>query len=418
MEEQFSVRFITFTDGERYPLLLDQQKQPHWYATLFATTQIRNACKAPNTIAAVLAAIRILLSWSTSRGQGLESRFSQRNFLAGHELESIRFYAQIKADESDIYKISNLSRKKEKTRSIFKSSEERISSGTQYIRLTYIADYLEWLAIRLVEREARHVDAETLKTIKRMSDNLRALRPQRKMRSREQARKGLTEEQQKALLDVVQPKSASNPFSHEFQIRNQLIVLLLYHLGLRAGELLALKVSDFDFLNNTVLVARRHDNPNDTRNYQPVVKTIDRCIPLSEQLIKAVSSYILGDRRKFPAAKRHDYLFVVHQTGPFAGQPISLKGLAKLFQELRTINHDLFKHLTPHVLRHTANDRFSALMDKSGVSPAEEEKMRSYLMGWKEGSGSAGTYTRRHIERKAREAALALQNPLQGGCNV
>ncbi len=28
-------------------------------------------------------------------------------------------------------------------------------------------------------------------------------------------------------------------------------------------------------------------------------------------------------------------------------------------------------------------------MDRSGASSAKEEKMRSYLMGWKEGSGTA-----------------------------
>jgi integrase len=417
MAEQFSVRFIRFLDGERYPLLLDPRGQPHWYATLFATTQIRNASKTPNTIAAVLAAIRILLSWSHVRGQDLEHRFTQKDFLTEHELESIRCYTQIKAEQHE-NNLIKLSRNTEKTRGVFSSTEHRISSSTQYIRLTYIADYLEWLAIRLVERDARHVDTATLKTIKRMSDSLRARRPQKMMKSREQARKGLTEEQQEALLKVVQPGSANNPFSEELQVRNQLIVWLLYHLGLRAGELLSLRVSDFDFMKNTLLVARRHDNPNDVRTYQPVVKTFDRRIPLSEGLIKAVSNYILGTRRLFFAAKRHDYLLVVHRRGPFAGQPISLKGLDKVFQELQAANPDLLRHLTPHVLRHTANDRLSALMDKNKVSPAEEEKMRSYLMGWKEGSGTASTYTRRHIERKAQEVALLLQKPFQGDSHV
>lgn len=96
MEEEFSVRFITFSNGERYPLLLNNQKKPHWYATLYATTQIRNASKAPNTIAAVLAAIRVLFAWTVSQGQNLEYRFSQRNFLNEYELESIRSYSQTK----------------------------------------------------------------------------------------------------------------------------------------------------------------------------------------------------------------------------------------------------------------------------------------------------------------------------------
>lgn len=416
MTDQFSVRFIKFLDGERYPLLV-VHGQPHWYATLFVTCQIRNASKAPNTMTAVLGAIRILLNWALSRGQDLESRFAERRFLNDQELESIRSYTQKQSNDSE-REISKSSAKKiESIKTPRRSSDDLVCSRTQYTRITYIADYLEWTAIRIIEREARQIDADTHRSIRRMSDNLRALRPQKRASSREKARRGLTKEQQEALIDLIQPGAVNNPFSPKLQTRNQIMVLLLFHLGLRAGELLALRISDFDFQNNTLLIARRHDNPNDNRTYQPVVKTIDRRIPLSEMLIKSVSKYVLEDRRLLPAARRNDYLFVVHQIGPFAGQPISLKGLAKVFQQLQEKCPDIFTRLTPHFLRHTANDRFSALMDRNAVSPAEEEKMRSYLMGWQEGSGSASTYTRRHIERKAREAALALQESVKGGCN-
>jgi integrase len=417
MQEKLSIRLITFSNGERYPLLLNQQGQPHWHASLYATTQIRNASKAPNTIVAVLSAIRILLSWSFSRNQDIENRFCQRNFLNEHELESLRQYTQmIKTHEPSDQKIIKISRRIEKLRGNIKISEARISGSTQYIRMTYIADYIEWLAINLIERDAKQVDANTLKAIKKMSDGLRERRPQKISKSRENARKGLTDQQQEALLNLIKPETEDNPFSIEVQIRNKLIILLLYHLGLRAGELLALRISDFDFQKNTLLIARRHDNANDSRTYQPVVKTFDRRIPLSNQLIKLVSDYVLGLRCKNKAAKQHDYLFVVHQIGPFLGQPLSLKGLAKIFQEIKNSSPTL-KDLTPHILRHTANDRFSELMDKRGASPAEEDKMRSYIMGWKEGSGTAATYTRRHIENKAKEAALLLQK-IKGNSNV
>lgn len=99
MKEEFRVRFIKFIDGERYPMLLDQEGQPHWYATLYATTQIRNSGQAPNTIAAVLGSLRILFSWSLSRRINLEDRFSKREFLTLQELESIRFYTGTKVEE-------------------------------------------------------------------------------------------------------------------------------------------------------------------------------------------------------------------------------------------------------------------------------------------------------------------------------
>lgn len=56
MEEKFSIKPLTLSNGERYHLLLSQQGKPHWHAT----TQIRNASKAPNTIVAVLSAIRVI----------------------------------------------------------------------------------------------------------------------------------------------------------------------------------------------------------------------------------------------------------------------------------------------------------------------------------------------------------------------
>jgi hypothetical protein len=46
------------------------------------------------------------------------------------------------------------------------------------------------------------------------------------------------------------------------------------------------------------------------------------------------------------------------------------------------------------------------------MDPEKEKKTRSHLMGWSETSGTAETYTRREIERKARVASLQLQNKM------
>ena len=51
-----------------------------------------------------------------------------------------------------------------------------------------------------------------------------------------------------------------------------------------------------------------------------------------------------------------------------------------------------------------------SLVDKKGMSAAEEEKTRSYWMGWSETSGTAALYNRRHTIEKANEASLELQD--------
>jgi hypothetical protein len=67
--------------------------------------------------------------------------------------------------------------------------------------------------------------------------------------------------------------------------------------------------------------------------------------------------------------------------------------------------------LTGHQLRHRWNEDFSERMDKMDEphSPEVQEKLRSYLMGWREGSGTSATYNQRFIKKKAHEAALKLQ---------
>jgi hypothetical protein len=112
-----------------------------------------------------LAAIRVLFSWALSQEKNLEYRFSQRNFLNEQELESIRSYSQTRIEEFENQKIKSSSRNSiERIRGKFNVSETRISSGTHYIKLTYIADYLEWFAIPVVEQEARQVDNDYMNT--------------------------------------------------------------------------------------------------------------------------------------------------------------------------------------------------------------------------------------------------------------
>ena len=46
------------------------------------------------------------------------------------------------------------------------------------------------------------------------------------------------------------------------------------------------------------------------------------------------------------------------------------------------------------------------------MSEKEAEDLRSYLMGWKEGSGSAVTYTKRYQARQATMYSLKLQRKI------
>jgi len=69
-----------------------------------------------------------------------------------------------------------------------------------------------------------------------------------------------------------------------------------------------------------------------------------------------------------------------------------------------------FEGFHSHALRHHWNYVFSRLITEKNLPPEREEKLRSYLMGWSETSGTAATYNRRHIREESGKAVIELQN--------
>ncbi|MGO4307462.1 site-specific integrase [Cupriavidus sp. RAF12] len=414
-DDSVRIRFIKFSDGERIPLLVDSCGVPVYLPTLFVTTQIRNASKAPNTMLAALHALRLLYRWTAAQSIDLQERFEAQKFLTDSETESLRAFAQTRSvnDGRATRKLTGLPRRTEGARmSHAANPPARISTSAHYIRLSYIAQYVHWLGNYLLDHSC--ADEGGRASLARLVARIEMSRPRVRRGSSFTARRSLDAAAQQRLEELVRPSFAGNPFTPALRTRNALIVSLLSELGMRAGELLALKVQDFDLQANEVIIARRHDDPEDPRPHQPVAKTLDRRLPLSPALSKAVYEYVLHDRSRLRRAKRHDFLIVTHQPGPHEGSPMSIKGLEKVFALLRRAEPSLID-LTPHVLRHTWNERFSARMDASNTPVADEEKMRSYWMGWREASGSASTYLRRHTEQLAKRASLKLQTAKKGG---
>lgn len=230
--------------------------------------------------------------------------------------------------------------------------------------------------------------------------------PRHKGRNTIGQREGLQPEVAERLLSVTSPISPENPWKGKgTRIRNALQVRWFCELGLRRGEVLNVKISDINFQSEELTVVRRADDPQDPRKDQPLVKTRDRKIPLSPSFCKLRHEYITNTRRAPEGARRHPYLFIAMGTGA----PLSLSAVNAIFAELRNTFNGEFDAVTPHVLRHTWNDRFSDIMDNAKVSEAEEERMRSFLMGWAPTSKTSVNYTRRHVRLKAQQVSLAMQ---------
>ena len=409
-KESLEIRSTLHSNGERLPILVDECGVPLFFPTLFITNQVRNAAKSVNTIRAHLSAIKRLYSWAQTKGVDLERRLSLRSYLTDSEIESLcsSLGQRIRSTSKRVLVGLEFARR---PKSRAKAPNSSILREGKYRNLMYATAYLLWLSNRLTERAAGCVDEQAKSGIGSMVAAMGTRRPRKPRRTPITAQKGLEHIEEAQLLAAVS-KPQKGWQSPAMLCRNELIIHLLHKLGVRAGELLSLKVTDFDFVGNQVLIARRPDDKADPRLNQPTAKTCDRLLPISNDLAKLTHDYIVKHRRAVKGARRHAFLIVVHKAGSYEGMPLSSQGLSKIFLKLRAETG--LHRLTPHTLRHTNNERYSELMDANGVSAAEEDKMRSYAMGWNEGSGTASTYTRRHVQRKAHAAARKLQESLDG----
>jgi integrase len=390
--------------GERYCLLVDGSGLPLYYPNLYITTQVRNRSLSFSAMESTLSGISVLNRFLDERDENLQLRFQEGRFFDDSELDSIRDFCQIKfrtrttqEDPKGVFTLDEL-----------QWSDKKVSSETEYVRLTVIAKYMKWLAEQIIGVTK---DRLSVLQIGRMEKALKSRRPVKKNRNAETDVKGLSEEQLDLLFELFRPESDFNPFKNKsIRVRNRLIFLMLYHLGLRGGELLNIRIRDMNFGSNQLIVARRADEKDDPRKDQPLVKTLDRRLPLKDTLAKEIHSYITQERRGVGNSSRNDFLFVTHKSGPTQGQPLSKSAYKKIINVVRNVSPSLF-NLTGHQLRHAWNETFSDQMDSMDEPPSTEqqEKIRSYLMGWKEGSGTASTYNKRFIRRKANEAAMNLQ---------
>ena len=402
-----------FNDGERYCILVDAQtRRPFWHPNLYITTQVRNASKSLSTMDSRLRAIKVLLDFCDERSIDLEDLVRSGQLFSLPQIDALRDFCQRNFDTENEKQVSRRIPGNVLSFPAPAPAPARVSKTYEYQRLTYIADYLGWYAGALHEGRLSPTAA---KGVDNMVNLIRARRPPLRLSGRRRD-KALQDSQFDLLMEIIQPGHPENPFkAQDIAVRNALIICLLAHLGIRRGELLGIRIPDIQIRELTLTVHRRPDEVADPRLRQPNTKTLARTLPLSPKLAEIIIEYILGVRKYIREAKKHNYLVVVHAPGPHRGKPLSTSGLGKIFADLRRAKPEL-SGLHPHALRHTWNWNISKALDQvpkdQRISRAEEEQVRNHVMGWQPGSGSAEGYNRRHIEQKAREAALLLQHQM------
>jgi integrase len=417
---EYRVKTVVLSSGERLPMLLGSDGSPLFEPTVYSLVELRARNRAANTIEACLRSLILFYVFLDLRCIDLPERLKHGTLLSLSEIEDLAGFSRLplesitnmrNEENSEAELLGVVSLEKHRMRLTAKRKNEEVLPLTAANRLRAIRDFLAWLSI---QRSSKHGLPDSFRagletTRQTVCSAIDARLPSGRNYDPIGKREGLEPAAVGRMLQVVEPHSKNNPWKGDHsKHRNALIIHWLYSLGLRRGELLGVRISDIDFKKGTVIVARRADDPSDPRRFQPNAKTRAREIPLSPGLLDMTRNYIIEHRATLPGARKHNFLFVSTN----AGAPLSIPAVNKIFNILKMKCPDLPRELCPHVLRHTWNDRFSEEMDKNQVAEETEKKTRSYLMGWSETSGTAATYTRRHIRKKAQKVSLAMQKSM------
>lgn len=386
-----SLRRLKGADGERFSILVDGEGMPLFYPTLFSTWTLRGRSQAANSITNALNALKALCAWEVRLGIDLVSMFTQGVLLDHNQIRDLSDFLQRSLKNGQSVSVTSIPKK-----------PRVVGVSVHYFRLSTVAQYLQFLAHQV----APHVADAAVSAMVQTINAHRPSKPHRSFIDRDEIH--LSHETIQTIEAALKPGAPLNPASdRDVQLRNGLMFFLLKLTGMRRGELLNLRIVDINFGDNTIAVVRRPDSDLDTRNYQPTAKTRPRRIRIAPALVERIADYVKDVRRKVPGARKHDYLFVTHKAGPTQGAPLSIGGFSKWMGQVAAIVGNAGFHA--HALRHNWNYHFSRLAEEKGMSAEEEEKTRSYWMGWSETSGTAGTYNRRHTKEKAQQVGLELQ---------
>lgn len=419
--------------GERVPMLLDDTGLPLFYPTLFATSQLRNAGAAVNTIRNKLSDILVLLKWEARTGRDLAAEFAAGRFMSVADIVSLRDFAKL--DMRHVSSHEKAVRVKATNTVTFPEahlmpSEPAQSVGTQqhYNRMTTMADYLEFLGRVLIQHRN---SPELALSLSEMAKRIRKHRPRGSKANliASSAERSPDPSVVKRLSQVIDVESVENPFKNPaVKLRNSIIIELFRLTGMRTGELLSLRVDQFDLgYQPCVRVRRNHDDQHDCRVYQPASKTKERVIAIPDALAMQVQEYILEVRGRILNARRHPYLFVSHKKGKTLGSPLSRNGMYRIIERIRAASTEL-ESIHPHALRHHMNYQLSVMINehnaavRSGkavpgltkITEAQEKDMRAYLNGHRS-TKSGEVYNQRHTRERAEQAMRLLGERLSDG---
>ncbi|OED65750.1 hypothetical protein A165_09875 [Vibrio tasmaniensis ZS-17] len=426
----YNVKTLIFENGERYPILMDEDEIPHFHVTLWVTTKLRSVGKAENTISNKLGHMKWFFVWEEQEQRDLYAEFQKGMFLSEEDIESIKFHLA-----ADTHHLKGVNRRVNRGRNkvINMADVPRLIDVTpsvgrshHYNRMTSVIEYLTFLARSAISRTTNE---KLNRSINKMEKQFKAARPKGKGKNVQDKTNsktipdGLIQE----FVAVAHNEHPKNPFKQEnVRLRNYLMFHLMEQQGIRRGEMLSLMLTDMTLYGDkkSIWVRRTHDDMYDSRIKQPVAKTKERMLRISNETADLLNRYITEYRAQTPNANKHPYLFVTHRDCPTQGEPVAISTFDNTIVPAMKAVDNRFEIIHPHYFRHNWNEIFSEKIDKNNeladlgikehqrIDSGSEAKMRKHQMGHSSES-SGNVYNQRHVTKKANEVSLMEQEELQ-----
>lgn len=397
MEEQFGfqTKVIVLEGGERFPLMLQRSTGlPVGPVTDWAIASLRG--KPIATSKRKIASVALLYGWAEKRRIDLDARFQSLNLLSADEITALSEHLYLNNSPSRPKKL-----------------ERTVVGAHHRARVDNVIEYIKSRASKFITSYNIHHPkvANANQRLDLIINQLEGLRGS----SVSIPRGRITEEQCRDLFDIVRPGSPRNPFQKRTQLRNYVILLLLYELGLRRSEPLTLKGRHVSIgLQNIIRITFTPNDPDDHRADNPSIKTKSRDLPISLELARSYEM-LLRERRSnskiMHGAKKTEFILLSTKDG----RPLSKKSLDDIFVIIRENFPVIFPiDFAPHHLRRTWNYRFSKACECAGIEEKLADKIHRYFMGWSINSSQPSKYNEKFISEMAMKIGIAMQNALTG----
>lgn len=370
--------------------LLVQDLIPLYYPNLYATFELSG--KALETTKKYLEHLAVFEGFLAFSSIDLISRLEQRpksNYLTDSEIS--RFV-------SDAGFLKETLAKKYAGMRLHPTAYKSVGKVHAKQRLEAVRDYLIFLYDKLGDHSTRYEAVDDVR--RRFNRKIKAASPGWK-KTRIDEMKGLTSQERDRLLEIMNPKSAENPFANDaVKLRNYIILLLGLDMGLCRSEMLLIKTSDIHWHSRQLAVVNLEDESLDPRKVAPQFKTHERMLEMSGDLDEAINEYEAKYRFRIThkgssQARKHPFLLVSHRRNE--GKPMSIKALDGVFPRVGKVAPDL-AHIHPHILRHDSVCTMleSMRQELEQLTPEDRttqvQKTLTWMFGWSPESSMPGLY--------------------------